>query len=154
MSRFNIKAILLGQIRQGTSPHELALSVSIALCAALFPLLGTTTLLCLVIGHFKKLNHPALQSVNYLLSPVQLVMIPIWLRIGEWLTRSPPVSLNLRTFVPEFFQNMPLFMAHYGVAALHAILAWSLISPLLGYLSYRVTLPLLRRVSRGPLTSG
>jgi uncharacterized protein (DUF2062 family) len=144
-SRWNLKQILIDQLRQGTGPHELALSVALAAGVALFPLLGTTTALCLLVGHVKKLNHPTLQAVNYLLSPVQLIMIPVWVRIGEWITRSPQVALDPRAILPEFFKSPLLFMQHYGAAGAQGVLAWCLFIPGVIYLIYRAVLPLITR---------
>src|SRR5689334_17974687 len=89
-------APLLAQLRQGVTPGELALSVSLGTALGLIPVLGVSTALCALAALCLKLNMPAIQIVNYLLTPLQLVLIIPQLRFGEMITSAPafPVTLE------------------------------------------------------------
>ena len=127
---------LLAQLKQGASPEGLALTCALGASLAIIPVLGSTTLLCLGVGFFLKLNQPALQVVNYLLYPVQLILLPVFLSLGARLTSSEPILFNLKLFSAEF-QASPLhFLQKYGMVGLHAVLVWALIAPLLSFILY------------------
>ena len=109
-----------------------------AVCGT-FPLLGFTSGLSLLAGSIFKLNHAVVQMVNQLLGAVQLLMIPVYISIGEWILGADPISLNIKLMIQEFSQDLILFLKNYGLAGLHAILAWALLSGPLGLLVYHVS---------------
>ena len=49
----------------------------------MFPILGTTTLICLVVGIFMRLNQPILQVVNYACTPIHIPFIFFAFKWGE-----------------------------------------------------------------------
>src|SRR5262245_47863076 len=69
------------QLTQGPPPHNISLTIAVGSAIAMFPILGTTTLLCLLVGIFMRLNQPIIQAVNYACTPIHLIFIPysfIW----------------------------------------------------------------------------
>lgn len=120
-----------GQLTQGASPLGLARTCAAGVTLAIIPLLGTTTALCAIVGIKFKLNQPLLQLVNYLFYPVQLLMLPIFIFSGAKLTGSTPVDFVPKVVVSEFTTDPSLFMKHYGLAGLHAVLVWLVICPFL-----------------------
>lgn len=124
-----VQNFLLDQLRQGTSPQALALTIAVGAAIAIFPTLGATTLLCVLAGLVLKLNQPLLQVINYTLAPLQLLMIPVFLKMGAWICRVPAVSVNPQTMIAEFWSDPGTFMVHYGWAGLQAILAWIVVAP-------------------------
>ncbi len=63
---------LLALLKQGLSPERLALSVGFGIMIGIFPMLGSTTFLCILVGFALGLNQPALQIVNHSMYPLQL----------------------------------------------------------------------------------
>lgn len=122
---------MLNQLRQGTTPQALAVTCATGVVIAVFPTLGTTTLLCMLAGMIWRLNQPLLQAINYALAPLQLLMIPVFLKLGAWICQVPAVSVNPQTMITEFWAEPAKFMVDYGWAGLQAILAWVLVAPLL-----------------------
>ncbi len=51
---------IANQLRQGTSPENLAWSVSLGLTLGIFPIKGFTSLVCFIVGHLFRLNQPVL----------------------------------------------------------------------------------------------
>ena len=119
------------QLTQGASPIGLARTCAAGVTLAVIPLLGATTALCAIAGIKFKLNQPLLQLVNYLFYPVQLLMLPVFIFSGAKLTGSVPVEFDPRIVINEFTTDPSLFMKHYGVAGVHAVLVWLLICPFL-----------------------
>ena len=132
------------QLTQGLSPERLALALAIGGVIAVNPFLGTTTLGCLAAGVALRLNQPALQVANLLAVPFQLALIVPWVRAGEWLYRSAPMSLNPALLVEEFAASPVRFLERFGTSGLHAATAWLIAAPLLGAALYFALRPLLR----------
>ncbi len=141
------QALVLAQLRQGATPHKLALSVAIASALALFPVLGTTTVLCLAVGAALKLNHPLMQFVNYLLSGLQLLLLIPLLKAGEWLG-APHLSLSLPELQARFSEAPWASLREFGVIALGGIGAWAVAAPVWTLLVYALLRPLLERGAR------
>src|SRR5579872_6178647 len=86
---------LLSLLRQGLSPERLALSVALGIALGVFPVLGTTTLLCGLAAILFRLNVPAMQLVNYLVFSLQLALLIPFIRLGELLYGADPAPLTL-----------------------------------------------------------
>jgi uncharacterized protein (DUF2062 family) len=142
MREFFRKKLLLplkNQLTQGATPKALAITCAVGATLAIFPLLGFTTFLCILVGVGLKLNQPILQAVNYLLYPIQILLIPVFLKIGEMLTGSEKVSFNPSTVVSEFMADPRIFLANYGMAGLHAVLVWMVLAPILAWIIYQIS---------------
>lgn len=80
----------------GLTPQKLALTLCIGVVLGIMPLVWGTTLLCLLLGHVFRLNQLALQSINYLLYPVQLALLIPFFKLGAWLFPwGPQVPANM-----------------------------------------------------------
>jgi uncharacterized protein (DUF2062 family) len=80
----------------GLTPQKLALTLCIGSALGIMPLLWGTSLFCILLAHFFRLNHVALQSVNYLLYPLQLALLLPFLKLGTWLFPwGPPLPVQL-----------------------------------------------------------
>jgi uncharacterized protein (DUF2062 family) len=130
---------LRAQLVQGTSPFKLALSCAVGVSIGAFPLLGTTTVLCVLVGSALKLNQPALQAMNWLMSPVQLGTIPLFVSWGAKLTGGPDVSLSPQQISSEFLKGFWSFLARFGWIGVHAIMAWALVIPWIGVAVFFIT---------------
>jgi uncharacterized protein (DUF2062 family) len=122
--------IVVVQLRQGVTADKIALTLAIGLILGLFPIFGTTSALCVLAALWLKLNQPIIQLVNWFAAPLQLPGIYLFARIGERLTRSPPVQFSITGLVQQF-RASPL-----------------LIAPVIAAVVYVVLLPPLRRLAR------
>jgi len=146
--------VLLGQLRQGITPQKIALTIAIGITVGLFPVLGSTTLLCFLAGLLLKLNQPIIQLVNYLVYPLQFAGIYFFIRIGEWLTRTPPVPFSIPGLLQQFRAAPLHFFQQFGMTALRGVLAWTLIAPPAAALLYFIFLPILKRLALLRSTGG
>ena len=72
----------LNLLKQGLAPSQLALTVALGIVLGLVPLLGATTVLAALFAWRLRLNIAALQLVTHLLTPVQVLLLPLLLRQG------------------------------------------------------------------------
>ena len=141
--RRRVVDVTLSQLRQGITPQKIALTIALGLILGLFPILGTTTALCLLFGVYLKLNQPIIQLANWVAAPLQIPGIYLFVRIGEWLTRTPPISFSISALMQAFKASPLEFLRQYGATGLRGILAWLLIAPGIAALLYAVSLPIL-----------
>jgi uncharacterized protein (DUF2062 family) len=145
---------VLDLLRQGTSPEEIALSIAFGLVLGIFPLLGWTTLLCLLAAVIFRLNLPAVQLVNYFAYPLQLAMLIPFFRAGEFLFHSVRLSLSLTQILAMIKADVWHSIKVLWIATVHAIAAWALIAPLAIYVLFRILSPILRRLALASGLSG
>ncbi len=143
-----IRDPLTGLFTQGITPDKVALTLGVGSVCSLFPFLGFTSLLNLGAGLWLRLNQPLLQTLNQVLGPMQLVMIVVYVRLGEWLGRVEEgrftVGEMLRVFREASFVE---FLHRFGWAGIHAFTAWAVTSPLLLAVVYFSSRPALRRLA-------
>ncbi|HEV7609109.1 MAG TPA: DUF2062 domain-containing protein [Steroidobacteraceae bacterium] len=138
---------LLALLRQGVTPRELALTLSLGSAIGLIPVLGVSTALCALAAVFLKLNMPAIQLVNYLLMPVQLLLIIPLLRFGELLTNAPRFPITLESGLALLSHGVIDAVQILATAIVHATLGWIVLAPLLAFALFRVLEPVLRHLN-------
>jgi uncharacterized protein (DUF2062 family) len=139
---------LVALFTQGITPDKVALMLGVGTTCSLFPFLGFTSLLNLLVGLWLRLNQPLLQTINQLLGPVHLVMILVYVRLGEWIWRAQDDRFTI-TEVLRVFRESSIgeFLQRFGWAGVHAFTAWALTAPLLiAAVTYAVR-PALRRLA-------
>lgn len=138
-------APLRAQLTQGVTPDRLALTLAVGTVCSIVPFLGFTTLLNVLAGVVLRLNQPLLQTLNVLLGPVQLVLILVYVRLGEFLWRAAPMPLSIPTLVTSFRADPGAFLERFGWTGVHAASAWLLSVPVIVATLYFATRPALRR---------
>jgi uncharacterized protein (DUF2062 family) len=141
---------LLVLLRQGVTPGRLAASVALGVGIGLVPVLGVSTALCALAALALRLNLPAIQLVNYLLTPLQLLLIIPQLRFGEWLAQAPPHPVTLESGLALLSQGILPAVRVLSTAIAHATLGWLVLAPPLTFLLYLILAGALRRI---PLSS-
>ena len=142
-----VVTLIVTQFTQGFTPQKIALTVTLGLTLGLFPILGATTALCALAGVWLKLNQPVIQLINYLASPLQLAMILVFVRTGEWLVRAPRVSFSIPELFRKFHESPAKFFHEFGLTGLHGIIAWLVIAPFMAALIYFLVLPPLKKLA-------
>jgi len=135
---------------QGLSPRQIAWTLAIGTGCSLFPFLGATSLLNLGVGLALGLNQPLLQTWNQLLGPLQLVLILVYVRLGEVLLGAADAQRFRISELVSSFSELSLgeFFERFGQAGLHAFVAWLVTLPLLVGLVGVLAWPLVRRIAR------
>jgi uncharacterized protein (DUF2062 family) len=139
---------LVAQLTQGITPEKLALTVAVGSACALFPILGTTTILCFVVAIVLRLNQPIIQLLNQAFWPLHVPVIFGCVRLGETIFQVPHVSFRLRRMNDLLWHAPAQFFHDYGATALYAISAWVVVAPVYITLMYYLMLPVMRGVAR------
>jgi uncharacterized protein (DUF2062 family) len=145
--RERVVALVASQLVQGITPQKMALTIALGLSLGIFPILGATTTLCALAGICLRLNQPIIQLVNYLASPLQLMLILVFVRIGERLMRAPRISFSIPELIRKFHESPLKFFREFGMTGLHGIIAWLVIAPFLAILIYFLLLAPLKKLS-------
>lgn len=145
--RRRILGPVLAQLRQGITPEKIALTAALGAAIAVFPILGSTTLLCGLAAWALGLNQPIIQLVNYLCYPLQFVLLLPFYRAGEWFG-APHVALSIPQLISRFNAGPLEFVAEFGLVALGGIAAWIIAAPVAITALYFGLRPALRRLAR------
>ncbi len=139
---------VLALLTQGITPEKIAMSVVFGAGLGIFPVLGSTTLLCALAAAVLGLNLPAIQIVNYFVYPLQLVLIVPFMRLGARIFSGATVGWSLTQMLELFRADRWHALKALWVVAVQAVGAWSLAVPPLGVVAYLVLVWILRRVAR------
>lgn len=135
-------------LKQGLSPERLSLCVSLGIIVGVFPVLGSTTLLCALVALALRLNLAAIQSVNYVVYPLQLILLIPFYRLGEKLFRVQPIGLSIEEVKAIFKQGIPHAVRVLWDTTMHAMVVWCLLAPLALAMLYPLFLILFRSLAR------
>ena len=139
--------VLVAQFRQGITPEKIALTIALGGVLAVFPILGSTTLLCALAAFCLGLNQPIIQLVNYFCYPVQIALLLPFYRAGEWLG-APHLTLSIPQLVERFKAGPLRFIADFAGIALGGVGIWCVAAPVAAALLYLALRPPLRLLAR------
>lgn len=135
-------------LTQGVTPQRIALTLAVGTACSLLPFLGFTSLMNLGVGLWLRLNQPILQTLNQILGPVQLVMILVYVRIGEKLWGAREMPLSVGTLMKAFSDDPWAFLRRFGWTGVHAATAWAISVPVILAAIYFPLRIVMRRVAR------
>ena len=107
-------------LRQGLSPVKLSLVIALGITLSIFPVLGTTTLICTFVSILFNLNLPAIQLANYAAFPLQIILFFPFLRLGGIISKVSldPISKTQLTSAFEIgFFNATEKLSNYLIVA-------------------------------------
>ncbi len=138
---------ILALLTQGITPEKIAMSVVFGVALGIFPVLGSTTLLCALTAAVFGLNLPAIQIVNYFVYPLQLLLIVPFMRLGARIFSGAKVGWSLTQMLEMFRADHWHALKVLWVVAVQAVGAWLLAVPPLGVVAYLLLVWVLRRVA-------
>ena len=142
-----VRGPLVALFTQGVTPDKIALSFAVGSACSLLPFLGLTSLLNLGAGLWLRLNQPLLQTLNQVLGPLQLLLILVYVRLGEWLLRAPHQAVSIDAGLALMAQGAGPAFAVLGDAIVHAGIAWLLVAPLAIPVFYKSLVPVFARAA-------
>jgi len=137
---------LVHLMRMGASPRRLAWSLAIGAAIGINPIVGSTTLLCLLVAFVFRLNLIASQIANHLLFPLQLALVLVYLRAGEILFRTGPLPVATDAFLHTLTRHQWSTAQLLWTWEWHAIAVWLLAAAILTPLLAAALHPLLNRL--------
>ena len=135
-------------LKQGITPHKLALSIALGFVIALFPVLGSTTLLCALVAWALRLNMPAIQLINYVAYPLQFVFFLPFIRLGEFLFDAEKMPFSIPQIYEMFKKDLLGAIDTLWWTTMHAIVAWLLICPIVALVAYLILHHLFQAAAR------
>lgn len=151
--RRRLWAPILAQVKQGLSPERLAWTLALGVAISVFPLLGATTLICLLAGWALRLNQPTLQAVNYAAYPLQLALLIPFVRLGERIFSAPRLPLSLPVVLQAVKSDPWGALRFFWTSVWHGMVAWALVALPLACLAAFLLAPLFRRWAVRPRPS-
>jgi uncharacterized protein (DUF2062 family) len=143
-----IKAKILKLIKtllqEGMSLRRISLCIALGVALGIFPVLGATTLLCTLAAFVFRLNFPAIQVVNYLVYPLQLILLAPFYGVGSWLFRGRSLPLFEENIIDVLKNDFWGSMVNLWDLTLYAVFVWMMISPFLILLLYGLLKPMIR----------
>jgi hypothetical protein len=142
-------------LRQGLTPRDLALALSLGFVISCFPVFGATTGFCAIVALVLRLNLPAMQLANYAAMPLQFLLLIPFIRLGEFLFRTDALPLNLSELRRRFEAAPIPTLKHLWMWEWHAMVAWALLAIPITYLLFvilRFTLTHIRHPQNGEAT--
>lgn len=140
-------APVVKQLTLGTTPEKIAWTISLGVVLGVFPIMGSTTLVCLLVGWLFRLNQPVLHVFKTLVYPFHLALILVFIRLGECLYGVPLISFSIPQLLARFKADPVQFARDFGMAAWHGVSAWLLIAPVAAILIKVAVLPVLRQLA-------
>ena len=113
-------------LKQGLSPVKLSLVVALGITLSIFPVLGTTTLICTLVSIFFNLNLPAMQLANYAAFPLQIILFFPFLKLGETVSKVSLDPLTKIQLISAFNEGIFYAIEKLSNYLLVACLGWSL----------------------------
>jgi uncharacterized protein (DUF2062 family) len=141
---------LLRLLRIGTSPESLALGIALGVACGLFPVFGTTTVLCAIVGAMFRVNPLLIQTVNYALYLIYFPALALLVVAGQWLfgDEHDVITMVHLAAVWQGTAGWWRTLGQLGRLLGHAVLVWLLLAPPMVLLLRRLLLPWMRRMLR------
>lgn len=138
-------------LSQGIGPRQLALSLAIGLVVGVFPVLGTTMVLCTIAALALRLNLVAIHAVHFAATPLQLALIIPFVRVGERLVGADPQPLTIAQGMALIQHGIGHAIVALWSAIVHAVIGWLALAPLALLVLYALARALLeRKIARNP----
>ncbi|MEQ8302164.1 MAG: DUF2062 domain-containing protein [Cyclobacteriaceae bacterium] len=136
---------LIVLLKSGTSPKKLAFTCAIGVVVGTFPVVGVTTLICFGIAILFRLNIAILQLINYIVYPLQLLLILPFIKLGTYLFNINPLPYTIDELIVLFQTSFFKTMHEIGLAVGLGIGVWLLTSIPVFIGIYAGTLPLFKK---------
>jgi uncharacterized protein (DUF2062 family) len=133
-------------LRQGVSPREIALTIALGFFLGITPVLGSTTLLCALAAVVLRLNLPAIQLVNGLVYPLQLMLLIPFYKCGAWAFGADASTISLDAVAAMIRADIGNTIRTLWVVTMHALAVWLALGTVGTAILYALLTPLMRRL--------
>lgn len=132
------------------SSKKLSLCIALGAVLGIFPVLGTTTVLCAAAAFALRLNPALIQAVNYGVYPLQLILLPFFYGAGTRLFHNQSERYSGKILAETMQYDMWGSLTAFLDSTLAAVSFWMLAGPLLVLLIYSIMKSAIRRLMPGP----
>ncbi|XP_071702490.1 uncharacterized protein [Rutidosis leptorrhynchoides] len=127
-------------LSRGAEPKQLALSSALGITLGVFPIVGVTVFLCFlaiaVLG--ASINAPTVMLANFVATPIELSLVIVFLRFGEFLTGGDHFPLNSDALKKILTGNGTKEIL---LSVARALLGWLVMAPFILGILYAILVP-------------
>ena len=106
---------------------KLSLVIALGITLSIFPVLGTTTLICTFVSLLFNLNLPAMQLANYAAFPLQVILFFPFLKLGETVSKVSLDPLSKVQLISAFDDGFFCAIEKLSYYLIVACLGWFLV---------------------------
>ena len=149
----NLGQKLKGLLKQGLTPKELALSISIAVLIGVFPIYGTTTFILAFLALRLRLNLPIMIAVSYVLTPAQILLIIPFARVGEFLFGFETLGMDMESLQNAYADGILEVFSQYSGRLVLAVGGWMIVTIPIAVLLYVILFQIFRAIKSSRKTA-
>lgn len=123
-----LRGQIKGLLAKGLSPAKLALGIVLGIVMGIVPMLGINTVVLAALATTFRLNMALVQSINYLLHPLQILLYIPFLRMGAALTGHKGVEITIEGIKTAFATDWLLAIEELAFVHLMGLGIWVLCS--------------------------
>jgi hypothetical protein len=140
-----LKSAITAMLRKGTAPEQIATALTLGAVLGTFPVLGLSTLLCVLAATALHLNQGLIQAANYAVYPLQIMSATGSLALAAWLSGLSPADSAVANEVirSDPWQMLSTFKGLIG----YAVMIWLATTPLLFALLHWLTRRIVLKIS-------
>lgn len=146
MSKNRLIAPFIELLRQGMSPEKIALTIALGIMLGVTPVLGSTTLLCTLAAITLRLNLPAIQFVNAVVYPLQIILLIPFFKLGAFLFRTNAAAISLKGIEAMIHAGIWNAIGSLWILTLHALAIWAALGAIMTALLYPVLVVFIRHL--------
>ena len=133
-------------LMQGISPKSIAVGIAGAAVIGVFPVLGSTTILCTAFALTFRLNMPLVQLINFSVYPLQLILLIPFMKLGEMLFQFERLRYGLNDIVNMIGENAFNAIEVLWNVTIQAIGAWIIVAPIAALIIFLILYKILKHV--------
>lgn len=137
---------IMALLKQGVTPEKISLSLALGIVLGIFPVLGSTTLLCSLAALLLKLNLPAIHTVNFIVYPLQLAFLLPFYRAGEWIFNAEHLPISIQEIIAMIDEDVWGAILFLWDTTVRAIGAWFLVGTVMTLILYKLFRPGIARL--------
>ena len=141
--RLKVVRPVLALLKQGLTPEKLALTIALGIGLGLIPILGSTSVACALAAFVFGLNQPAMQAVNYLVYPLQILCLIPFFKLGSYLFQAAEVRIGIGELTAMVRVDFLGAVRELWTLTWHALFAWVVVATPLVLVLYFVLRPIL-----------
>ncbi len=144
--RERMLAPILNLLRTGASPRRLAWSLALGFVVGVNPLLGSTTLVCLVAAFVFRLNLIASQIANHVVYPLEIALFFVFIRVGDRLFHTGHMPMRRHELIQAVRDHPWDTTKLLWSWEWHALIVWLIFAAAIAPLLAAILTPVLRRL--------
>ncbi len=131
---------LIAFLKQGITTEKIALTLTLGLCIGIIPVIGINTLLLTILALIFRLNIIAIQTINYAIYFLQIILFVPFLKLGQYVFNGPKIPFDFNN-IEKLFQTsfLETFISFWQIN-LFGLIIWVIFAIPFGLIIYRLSL--------------